>query len=84
MIPTLIISLIVASLFFVGVGIRILVLKNGEFKGTCASQSPFLKNQVGDCQICGKPADEQGCRQEDQENIAVKRVKEYVSLGKDH
>jgi len=58
MIPTLILTLIAVSFFFAAVGIRILLKKNGEFKGTCASQSPFLKNQIGDCQMCGKPADE--------------------------
>ena len=82
MFVTLVLTLMVASLFFVGLGIRILVLKNGEFKGTCASQSPFLKNQIGDCQICGKSADEQDCRKEDTENLAVKRVRQYVGMGK--
>lgn len=62
MIPTLILTLIAISFFFAAVGIRILVKKNGQFKGTCASQSPFLKNQIGDCQMCGKPADESDCR----------------------
>ena len=29
---------------FAGVGIKILIKKNGKFVGTCASQSPFLNN----------------------------------------
>jgi len=62
MIPTLILTLVAVGFFFAAVGIRILLKKNGEFKGTCASQSPFLKNQIGDCQMCGKPADEIDCR----------------------
>jgi len=70
MITVLLATAFVATFFFLGVGIRILVLKNGEFKGTCASQSPFLKNAIGDCQVCGKPADEQGCRQEEEVSVA--------------
>lgn len=59
MIPTLILTLAVIAVFFIGLGIRILVLKNGEFKGTCASQSPFLKNQIGECTVCGKKPEEE-------------------------
>ncbi len=72
MIPTLVLTLAVCTLFFIGLGIRILVLKKGEFKGTCASQSPFLKNQIGDCQLCGKTAEEQDCRldEDDERRLA--------------
>ena len=28
--------------------------KNGEFSGTCASQSPFLNNSDEPCGVCGK------------------------------
>ena len=30
---------------FAGIGIKILLKKNGEFSGTCASQSPFLNKE---------------------------------------
>ena len=29
-----------------------------EFRGTCATNNPMLKDQVGDCKVCGKTADE--------------------------
>ena len=29
-----------------------------EFRGTCATNNPMLKNQIGDCEVCGKTADE--------------------------
>jgi len=29
-----------------------------EFRGTCASNNPMLKDQLGDCTLCGKKADE--------------------------
>ncbi len=49
------------ALFFVGLSIRILLKKNGEFKGTCASQNPYLNKEGVSCGFCGKtikPGDE--------------------------
>lgn len=63
-------------IFFAFVGIRILVLKNGEFKGTCASQSPFLKNSVGTCNYCGKPV---GTCEEDDANNDITEVDKVLS-----
>ncbi len=44
-------------LFFCGLGIRIILLKNGKFRGSCSSQ-----NVTGDgsCTICGR-TDTSGC-----------------------
>ena len=39
---------------FLAIGIKILLKKNGEFSGTCASQSPFLNKSDEPCGICGK------------------------------
>ena len=29
-----------------------------EFRGTCATNNPTIKNKVGDCNLCGAKADE--------------------------
>lgn len=29
-----------------------------EFRGTCSSNNTLLKNELGDCTVCGKKADE--------------------------
>ena len=42
------------ALFFVLMSVRLIFLKNGEFKGTCASQSPFLNKEGATCGFCGK------------------------------
>ena len=42
------------ALFFVGLSIRILLKKDGEFKGTCASQNPYLNKDGAACGFCGK------------------------------
>lgn len=42
------------ALFFTLMSVRLIFLKNGEFKGTCASQSPFLNKEGATCGYCGK------------------------------
>ncbi|MEM7548196.1 MAG: hypothetical protein AAF363_00870 [Bacteroidota bacterium] len=42
------------ALFFVLMSVRILLKKDGEFKGTCASQNPFLNKDGASCGYCGK------------------------------
>lgn len=42
------------ALFFALMSVRLIFLKNGEFKGTCASQSPFLNKEGATCGFCGK------------------------------
>lgn len=42
------------ALFFILMSVRLIFLKNGEFKGTCASQSPWLNKEGAECGYCGK------------------------------
>lgn len=42
------------ALFFILMSVRLIFIKQGEFKGTCASQSPFLNKEGGTCGYCGK------------------------------
>ncbi|MDB4714998.1 membrane or secreted protein [Flavobacteriaceae bacterium] len=50
------------ALAFAGIAIKILVKKNGEFAGTCASQSHFLNKENEPCGFCGKLPEEQDCK----------------------
>ena len=43
---------------FAGIAIKLLVKKDGEFAGTCASQSPFLNKKGESCGYCGKTPDQ--------------------------
>ncbi|MEZ4986802.1 MAG: hypothetical protein R2795_17485 [Saprospiraceae bacterium] len=45
------------GLSFILINIRHIVTGN-EFRGTCATNNPHLKKQVGDCPVCGKSPDE--------------------------
>ena len=49
---------------FAGIGIKILLKKDGNFSGTCASQSPFLNKEGEACGFCGAEPDEK-CKNED-------------------
>lgn len=48
----------VFGISFILINIRQIMTGN-EFRGTCASNNPMLKNEIGDCQVCGKKADEE-------------------------
>lgn len=48
-----------------GIAIKIWAKKDGEFAGTCASQSPFLNKENEPCGYCGKLPTEQECRKTD-------------------
>ena len=56
-------SIAVLAIFFVLMLVRVIFLKDGEFKGTCASQSPFLNKEGEACGFCGKTitASDQAC-----------------------
>lgn len=54
---TIFLTLGFVALFFILLSVRLIFLKNGEFKGTCASQSPFLNKEGVTCSLCGKTVD---------------------------
>lgn len=46
------------GLAFAGIAIKLLVKKDGEFSGTCASNNPMFQDDSGSCTICGaRPQD---------------------------
>ncbi|MEE3034985.1 MAG: membrane or secreted protein [Bacteroidota bacterium] len=55
------ITFLLVGLAFGGIAIKIWGKKGGEFSGTCASQSPFLKNKNEPCSYCGKLPSEKSC-----------------------
>tara|TARA_X000000368_G_scaffold418443_1_gene418098 strand:+ start:2294 stop:2491 length:198 start_codon:yes stop_codon:yes gene_type:complete len=54
-------SIAIIAIAFVGIAIKIIFKKDGEFSGTCASQSPFLNNSDEPCGVCGKMPTESEC-----------------------
>ena len=65
---TVLISIGFIAAFFILMSVRLIFLKKGEFKGTCASQSPFLNKEGGSCGYCGKTIGEgEACGNPDNE-----------------
>lgn len=57
-------AVLVFGLFFGLLSLRMWLKKEPNFRGTCASQSPFLRKEGEVCGYCGKPASEGGaCEQ---------------------
>ena len=54
----IIITLLLLLLAFAGIAIKLWAKKDGEFAGTCASQSPFLNKEGEACGFCGKTPDQ--------------------------
>ena len=61
MIIKILLSIAIVGIAMAMIAIRIIFVKGGEFRGTCAVNSPFLKDQLGDCSVCGK-SDEEKCK----------------------
>lgn len=59
-----IIAAALLAIGFAGIAIKIWAKKDGEFSGTCASNSPFLNKDGEPCSFCGAMPSEQ-CRNED-------------------
>ncbi|MEL7118521.1 MAG: hypothetical protein AAFO07_03750 [Bacteroidota bacterium] len=47
----------VFAVSFVMINLR-QVVTGKEFRGTCATNNPMLKDQVGECTVCGKSPEE--------------------------
>ena len=58
------ISIIMLMFVFTGIGIKILLKKNGKFSGTCASQNPLINTEGESCGICGAKPEEK-CKNEE-------------------
>ena len=60
------ITIVLLLLAFAGIAIKIWAKKDGEFAGTCASQSPFLNKKGEPCGFCGKTSDQfETCKEEE-------------------
>lgn len=51
---------------FAGIAIKLLLKKDGEFAGTCASNNPMFQDDSGSCSLCGARPSEQ-CLNDEEE-----------------
>jgi hypothetical protein len=54
---TVVIAIIILGFFFLLMSVRLIFVKDGKFRGTCASQSPYLNKEGESCGMCGKKVD---------------------------
>lgn len=55
---TILIIFGVFGISFLLINLRHVVTGN-EFRGTCSTNNPMLKNEIGECTVCGKRPDEE-------------------------
>ena len=67
MLAPILLSVALLGLAFAGIAIKIIVKKDGQFSGTCASNSPFLQEEGVTCSLCGASPSEQ-CKNPDKTN----------------
>lgn len=72
---TVILAIALVGIFFIGMSVRLLLVKNGEFKGTCASQNPYLQKEGSTCGYCGKPVG--SCENEEETNQVEKVMAKF-------
>jgi len=60
----ILLTIALLALAVAGISIKIWAKKDGEFAGTCASQSPFLNKDGEACGFCGKLPTEQECKKD--------------------
>jgi len=58
MIKLILITIALLALAFAGIAIKILVKKDGQFAGTCASNNPMLSEKGASCGVCGARPEE--------------------------
>ena len=51
---TILLSILFLAIAFAGIAVKIIFKKDGEFAGTCATNNPYLKNEIGECTVCGR------------------------------
>ena len=49
---TIILALIIVGIAFALIAVRVLFIKGGEFRGTCSTNNPFMKQHGIDCSMC--------------------------------
>ena len=58
MLQVFLLTFVLLGLGFAGIAVKIWAKKDGEFSGTCASNSPFLNKEGEACSFCGAAPDE--------------------------
>lgn len=66
---SILLSIGLLALCFAGIAIKIILKKDGEFSGTCASNNPLLNKEDESCGFCGAKPDEK-CKKPVEQSVA--------------
>lgn len=66
MIPVLILSIGLVLAAVALFSVRVLLVKDGEFRGSCASNNPMLQKEGVVCGVCGRKAGDPCGKEEEQ------------------
>jgi hypothetical protein len=67
-IALIIVGLVLVSFFLINLR---QIFTGQEFRGTCASNNPMVRDKVGECSVCGSKPGE-ACKQEDLKPASIK------------
>jgi hypothetical protein len=70
MLPLIVVSIALVGIAFVLFSVRLLLKKGGEFRGTCAGNSPYLQKDGIKCGICGASPGETCGKDKDNKTIS--------------
>ena len=70
LLPLILASVVLVSIAFALFAIRLLLKKGGEFRGTCAGNSPYLQKKGVKCGICGASPGEACGKDDDKTTIS--------------
>lgn len=71
------VAVILIGIGFAGIAVKIWAKEDGEFAGTCASNSPFLNKEGEPCSFCGAMPDEK-CKSESKEKKGQEEFSPFV------
>ena len=70
---TVLLAIGILGVFFLFLSIRLIFLKGGQFRGTCASKGPFTEKIGGSCPACGTNLAAGGTCKKEEQKIKVKQ-----------
>lgn len=62
MLTTILLAILLIGLAVAGFAVKIIFQKDGKFNGTCSSNNPYLRDELGQCTVCGSMNPGEDCK----------------------
>lgn len=80
MLTTFLVTTVVLLILIAMIAVRIILIKGGEFHGSCSSNNPFTKREGGRCTLCGATSEE-SCARTDADETPAKADSSESTAG---